>query len=51
LLKEKKLYFQELDDKQKELRFIAKEYEETEKENNRLRKSMEKYQDDLAVSM
>ena len=42
---------QVLEDKQKELRFIAKEFEETEKENARLRKSMERYQDDLATSM
>ncbi|XP_076822290.1 outer dense fiber protein 2-like isoform X1 [Clavelina lepadiformis] len=40
-----------LEDKQKELNCIAKEYEETEKENYRLRKSMEKYQGDLAASL
>ena len=43
--------FQVLEGKQKELRFIAKEYEETEKENARLRKSMGKYQEDLAASL
>lgn len=43
--------FQALEGKQKELRYIAKEYQETEKENARLRQSVGKYQEDLATSL
>nr|CAB3264551.1 outer dense fiber protein 2-like [Phallusia mammillata] len=40
-----------LEDKMKELNFIEQEFQETEKENMRLRKSVENYQDTMATSL
>jgi len=40
-----------LQEKQNELKFVTREFEESEKENTRLRKSVDNYQANMVASM